>query len=385
MKKWLALLLAVALCFSLMACGGGSSAENGSDSGGDNTLGDGNSSGDGNSPGGTGKDKVTKVELTLDNWQDYLEIKEFFSIVYNAFNEVDHLELNYGLVYRGEGEVIWDGSNVAVDFEYTAQHYKTTLDTGTLTYRFIEPYEGNSTWKNSTAVSLGNCSYLADNAYQVYGCRIFYAGSCRPNQEDDMSKLLDLQMNRIQGTLCIAAVDNSQSDSSGSSGNGSSGNESNSNDTTKDGVTKVELTLDNWQDYLEIKEFVSIVYNAFNEVDHLELNYGLVYRGEGEVVWNGSNVAVDFEYTAQHYKTTLDTGTLTYRFIEPYEGNSTWKSSTVVLLGNCSYLADNEYPVYGCRIFYAGSCRPNQEDDMSKLLDLQMNRIQGTLCISTEE
>lgn len=58
MKKIIALLLAVVMCFSLVACGGDKETSNN------------------NEP------QEETIEITIDNWQNYLEIKEYFDFYY---------------------------------------------------------------------------------------------------------------------------------------------------------------------------------------------------------------------------------------------------------------------------------------------------------------
>ncbi len=84
MKKWMALLLAVALCLSLAACG-----EIGGETGADGLQEQSAASApepEADGPGEAGPQKQT-IEITLDNWQEYFEIKQYLSlkILYQRF------------------------------------------------------------------------------------------------------------------------------------------------------------------------------------------------------------------------------------------------------------------------------------------------------------
>lgn len=74
MKKLFALLLAAVMCLSLCAC--------------DGIVSDGASSG-GATPGNAGRGKIKTITLTLENFNDYFELKEVLTVPTNAFGEVD--------------------------------------------------------------------------------------------------------------------------------------------------------------------------------------------------------------------------------------------------------------------------------------------------------
>lgn len=86
MKKKLVLLLATLMCISLCACGGS-----------EGTSGD-NTNTQKEESGGLFKTKK-EIEITLDNWQEYFEIKPVlkdFDFEKNAFDEIEDLEIEYG-------------------------------------------------------------------------------------------------------------------------------------------------------------------------------------------------------------------------------------------------------------------------------------------------
>jgi len=88
MKKKLVLLLATLMCISLCACGGNeSTSENNTDTKTEENV--------FLSSSKEGKE----VEITMDNWQEYFEIKAVlkdFDFQRNAFDEIEDLEIEYG-------------------------------------------------------------------------------------------------------------------------------------------------------------------------------------------------------------------------------------------------------------------------------------------------
>ena len=105
MKKKLAWLLAAAMCISLTACGGGG------DSGGSSNADGGN--------GGAQKGEQT-VELTLDNWSDYIEFPMVITADRDSFDQLEgvyceyHIRLNPAVAGR-----VKQLNDVAIAYEFT--------------------------------------------------------------------------------------------------------------------------------------------------------------------------------------------------------------------------------------------------------------------------
>lgn len=66
------------------------------------------------------------VELTLDNWQDYLEIKEDYEYDYNDFDEITSMSKIYNF-YLKDGMTFAEDSypEVAIEVEYDVANYYT--------------------------------------------------------------------------------------------------------------------------------------------------------------------------------------------------------------------------------------------------------------------
>lgn len=103
MKKMLALLLAAVMCFALVACGEGETPNTNDNSSTEQTI-----------------------EITLDNWQEYLEINQYLSVCYhpNAFDEaVGEPTLTYYIILETKEEYSnymvdwWSDDGIAVEYD----------------------------------------------------------------------------------------------------------------------------------------------------------------------------------------------------------------------------------------------------------------------------
>lgn len=79
------------------------------------------------------------IEINMDNWQDYFELTEEYSVAYDAFDEIDYLTYRQQLILKQECvpfERLSTGlSKVAVEYVCTEGRYDCTLDdAGTLTF-----------------------------------------------------------------------------------------------------------------------------------------------------------------------------------------------------------------------------------------------------------
>ena len=82
-----------------------------------------------------------KVELTLDNWQDYIEKIEIPYYAANAFGEFDHLEVHYYYVVKPEYMPYLDmkKSSVIMEVDITVNYYYATVDFSNKKYTLSEP------------------------------------------------------------------------------------------------------------------------------------------------------------------------------------------------------------------------------------------------------
>ena len=106
-----------------------------------------------------------KVELTLDNWQDYIEKIEIPYYATNAFGEFDHLEIYYYYVVKPEYMPYLDmkKSSVIIEVDITVNYYYATVDFFNKKYTLSEPVFAENfnrssiyTFKNTSVIWSGN-------------------------------------------------------------------------------------------------------------------------------------------------------------------------------------------------------------------------------------
>ncbi len=100
--------MVAAMCFSLAACGGDKEPS-------------GNNSETQQEQNNEENNKIEVVELTADNWQNYLEIETVFRAETNAFNDIDNLWVNYALVLKDEYVSKFSGADGAFEFSFSEQ------------------------------------------------------------------------------------------------------------------------------------------------------------------------------------------------------------------------------------------------------------------------
>ena len=175
MKKWIAILLAAVMCFSLAACSGAG-----------------------------GKTEV--IELTLDNWKDYFElaVTEYYDI--NGFGEVERLEIQQDLVVKQEyaEDVVCD--NVVFELNPTAQRIQVTLNAVDQTYTLGEVIDEVAVWSSPKVIELFSYESKGSTKLHGYGYLISSDYIKAENGEefvDLVETLEDLEVTRVQGTITI--------------------------------------------------------------------------------------------------------------------------------------------------------------------------------------
>lgn len=163
MKKWIALLLVAVLCLSLAACGDSKAQDNSGTAQGqtadNSTQNTGEPSG-ADVPQDTGEPSDAEpteqtVEITLDNWQDYFEIKQYLSgyIGTNDFGEPDHVEYYLSTMFTLKEEyaekVDFDGSNVAIEYSGDYIVKSVTANVTDCTFEITGNYDGKYSLKAS--------------------------------------------------------------------------------------------------------------------------------------------------------------------------------------------------------------------------------------------
>ena len=118
MKKIMSLILALVMVFSLCACGGTATEE----TSGTNKETTNETTEQSNKADDTKVDDIPKeIIITVDNWQDYFEIKEVPTWDYNDFDEIE--EIGYyvtAIVLKDEYANMEVSDETKLAFEYTA-------------------------------------------------------------------------------------------------------------------------------------------------------------------------------------------------------------------------------------------------------------------------
>lgn len=140
--------------------------------------------------------EYTAVEITMDNWQDYFELKVVENWEKNDFGEVDTLVLSSGLALRdeyrenalGDGkteityEMAFDFGERSIEIDFENQTYEFTSG-----MRWKEPQTEVLSIKNFDEISFHNY-WIDHNSYNSYHAA--FVGD-------------NLELLRIEGTLCL--------------------------------------------------------------------------------------------------------------------------------------------------------------------------------------
>lgn len=139
-----------------------------------------------------------------------------------------------------------------------------------------------------------------------------------------------------------------------------------------------EITMDNWQEYFELREYVEIKKNGFGEFEKVSVYYALVNKDGMSPECNLSDVTMEFSYTKKYVSMSVDleNGTITYgadRGKDPY-GDYT---GVTTMQGAGNFIGEYYMNRYGQ--FVASSWTYEPSDDEFPVLDtFEILRIAGT-------
>ena len=141
------------------------------------------------------------VEITMDNWQEYFELREYVEIKKNGFGEFEKVSVYYALVNKDGMSPECNLSDVTMEFSYTKKYVSMSVDleNGTITYgadRGKDPY-GDYTGV-TTMQSAGN--YIGEYYMNRYGQFVASSWTYEPS-EDQFSVLDTFEILRIAGTF----------------------------------------------------------------------------------------------------------------------------------------------------------------------------------------
>ena len=144
--------------------------------------------------------------------------------------------------------------------------------------------------------------------------------------------------------------------------------------------TVVEITNDNWQDYFEVKEVISLRKNAFGEINQFcGSNYFRLKDTYGAVNANLSTGGVEYKYVSTCQDVTVDLTNKTYEPVGKVKNTSDHNSTTEMHNSTDA----NNARFYGVSIggFTASDVDKDLTDTVWRPMDIEIRRVQATLYI----
>lgn len=147
--------------------------------------------------------QYSAIELTVDNWQDYFEWKEYTSTDENSFGEVTTFSVSHCLRLKEEylpvNQYI---SDVAVEFTYVSRCYEVEVDLSTMTYKTVGE-EHNSTDPQTNTTKMG--TLYTDGEANGYGVGMggFSVYGLTESNVDTCWITSDIELVRIKGVIYV--------------------------------------------------------------------------------------------------------------------------------------------------------------------------------------
>ena len=145
---------------------------------------------------------IEEIAITIDNWDQYFEyVPSGYPVLYNSFNELTDMNMVGGLTLKDEYQMVeGSGTNVSFEIESNLETRSCTVDftTGTFEYGEVTKQE---------AALLGNA--VTTTSYSEYSnVAVFGSGTRMDNREGNLStqnvRIAGLvQVLRAEGTLYI--------------------------------------------------------------------------------------------------------------------------------------------------------------------------------------
>lgn len=141
------------------------------------------------------------IEITLDNWQDYFEIRTHNAFAENGFGEFERVVTWYLLVSK-EG-IVFDENNCNVTFEYAytieRKPYTIDFENETITYgETIATETSDPIVKTMSGV--GN--YFDEEPFSKYGETVGSA-NILDELQGDTNVVVSVEITRISGSFCV--------------------------------------------------------------------------------------------------------------------------------------------------------------------------------------
>ncbi len=142
------------------------------------------------------------VDITLDNWQDYFELREYHKFEENGFGEFKKVTTYYSLVSK-DG-IVFDESKSDVTFEFTCniERKPYTVDFENRTVIYGETTEVET---SDPIVETMNYvgQYIGENSNNRYG-EYLYVCNFISKLEGEAREVTGVEISRIAGDFCIS-------------------------------------------------------------------------------------------------------------------------------------------------------------------------------------
>ena len=112
------------------------------------------------------KSEFDIIELTVENFWDYIEIEEEYSFYTNAFDEATEAWYDKNLVYKED--IILELSEAVVECTELEQQVTFTCDFENQTFTLGEPLEGDEYYKNSSTTIYTISKYSDGEVASMY-------------------------------------------------------------------------------------------------------------------------------------------------------------------------------------------------------------------------
>lgn len=149
---------------------------------------------------------------------------------------------------------------------------------------------------------------------------------------------------------------------------------------------EIEITMDNWQEYFEEKDVLSVKYNSFDEIEDIYF-YKILTLKEGiSVDPYKSDIAVEANVHYEQYYVNIDTDTWEFNF-EEKKGDFEYSSSEIEEFCLNTYKqGDNEKQYYSVQFCRFGdnmvmTDKETQTTYVERIFIDDITRIKGTLVI----
>lgn len=174
---------------------------------------------------------------------------------------------------------------------------------------------------------------------------------------------------------------------------GTNGDNTNTQKEESGGLFKknkeIEITLDNWQEYFEEKDILSVKYNSFDEIEDIYF-YKILTLKEGiSIDPYKSDIAVEANVHYEQYYVNIDTDTWEFNF-EEKKGEFEYSSSEIEEFCSNTYKqGDNEKKYYSAQFCRFGdnmvmTDKETQRTYSERLFIDEIIKIKGTLYITEE-